>query len=105
MARTASIVKEQKKINTWKSLQVKRAELKNRLRLLQVNAQDNFAEIQTLVFKLQRLPRNSSATRITRRCKITGRARGVYRKVGLSRIKFRELAMRGEIPGVVKSSW
>lgn len=55
--------------------------------------------------KLQQLPRDASPTRVVNRCSITGRSRGVYRRVGLSRIKFRELAMLGLIPGVVKSSW
>ena len=55
--------------------------------------------------KLQQLPRNSNPTRQRNRCAITGRPRGVFRKVGLGRNKIRELAMRGEIPGVVKASW
>jgi small subunit ribosomal protein S14 len=55
--------------------------------------------------KLQKLPRNSSPSRVTRRCKLTGRPHAVYRKFGLSRIKLREAAMRGDVPGLVKSSW
>jgi small subunit ribosomal protein S14 len=55
--------------------------------------------------KLQKLPRNSSPSRVVRRCQITGRPHAVYRKFGLSRIKLREAAMRGDIPGLVKSSW
>ena len=55
--------------------------------------------------KLQKLPRNASASRVVRRCSITGRPHAVYRKFGLSRIKLREAAMRGDIPGLVKSSW
>ena len=55
--------------------------------------------------KLAKLPRNSAKTRIRNRCEITGRARGFYRKFGLSRIKIRELSMNGALPGVVKSSW
>ena len=55
--------------------------------------------------KLQALPRNSSPSRVVRRCQITGRPHAVYRKFGLSRIKLREAAMRGDIPGLVKSSW
>lgn len=54
---------------------------------------------------LARLPRNSSPTRLTRRCMETGRARGYMRKFGLSRIAFREHASKGEVPGVTKSSW
>lgn len=54
---------------------------------------------------LQKLPRNSSGTRLKNRCNITGRGRGYLRDFGVSRIKFRELASIGEIPGVRKSSW
>lgn len=54
---------------------------------------------------LAKLPRDSSPTRLTRRCELTGRPRGVYRKFKLSRIAFRELAHQGQIPGVKKSSW
>jgi small subunit ribosomal protein S14 len=55
--------------------------------------------------KLQKLCRDSSKTRVRNRCRLTGRGRGVFKKFGLSRIKLREYAMRGEIPGLVKSSW
>lgn len=55
--------------------------------------------------KLQALPRNSSPTRCRNRCRITGRPRGVYRKVGLARNKFREHAMAGNIPGLHMASW
>ncbi len=55
--------------------------------------------------KLRKLPRNSCPNRVRSRCHATGRARGVYRKFGLSRITFRELALEGEIPGITKASW
>jgi len=55
--------------------------------------------------KLQKLPRDASPTRLRNRCALTGRPRGVYRKFGLGRNKLRELALRGEVPGVVKASW
>jgi small subunit ribosomal protein S14 len=55
--------------------------------------------------KVQRLPRNSSPVRLRNRCRITGRPRGVFRKFGLGRNKLREIAMRGEIPGLIKASW
>lgn len=55
--------------------------------------------------QLQKLPRNGSQTRVRVRCSITGRGRGNYRKFGLSRMKFRELALEGLIPGVTKASW
>jgi small subunit ribosomal protein S14 len=55
--------------------------------------------------KLQQLPRDASPVRVRNRCKLTGRPRGVFRKFGLGRNKLREIAMRGEIPGVIKASW
>ncbi|MBF0803919.1 MULTISPECIES: 30S ribosomal protein S14 [unclassified Neisseria] len=55
--------------------------------------------------KLQAIPRNAAPIRQRRRCALTGRPRGTFRKFGLGRIKIREIAMRGEIPGVVKASW
>ncbi|MGE5429698.1 MAG: 30S ribosomal protein S14 [Syntrophomonadaceae bacterium] len=54
---------------------------------------------------LQALPKNANPVRLHRRCLITGRARSVYRKFGVSRLVFREMALRGEIPGIKKSSW
>ena len=55
--------------------------------------------------KLQKLPRDASPVRLRNRCALTGRPRGVYRKFGLGRNKLRDLAMRGEVPGVIKASW
>jgi len=55
--------------------------------------------------KLQKLPRNSSPVRLRNRCALTGRPRGVFRKFGLGRAKLRDIAMRGEIPGIIKASW
>ena len=55
--------------------------------------------------ELQKLPRNASPVRLRNRCMLTGRPRGYYRKFGVSRLVFREMALRGEIPGVKKSSW
>ena len=55
--------------------------------------------------KLQKLPRNASQVRLRNRCALTGRGRGYYRKFGLGRIKLREMAMSGEIPGITKASW
>jgi len=54
---------------------------------------------------LQQLPRNANPTRMRNRCAVTGRPRGVYKQFGLTRHKIREMAMRGEIPGMTKSSW
>jgi len=55
--------------------------------------------------QLQQLPRNASPVRLRNRCKLTGRPRGVFRKFGLARNKLREIALRGEIPGLIKASW
>jgi len=55
--------------------------------------------------ELQKLPRNANPTRLRNRCEITGRPRGTFRKFGLGRSKIRDLAFRGDIPGVVKASW
>ena len=55
--------------------------------------------------KLSKLPRNSSKIRIKNRCEITGRSRGVYRKLKISRIALRELTLEGKVPGMIKSSW
>ena len=55
--------------------------------------------------KLQKLPRDSSPVRVRNRCALTGRPRGTFRKFGMARNKLREIAMRGEIPGIIKASW
>jgi small subunit ribosomal protein S14 len=55
--------------------------------------------------KIQAMPRNASPVRLRNRCAITGRPRGTFRKFGLARSKIREIAMRGEIPGMIKASW
>jgi len=68
---------------------------------LQLSDEERFEARQAL----QKLPRDAFPSRLRNRCRITGRPRGVYRKFGLSRSMIRLLAMRGEIPGVVKSSW
>ena len=62
-------------------------------------------QIDEALASLQKLPRDASPTRLRNRCALTGRPRGVYRKFGLGRNKLRDLAMRGEVPGVIKASW
>ena len=79
----------------------RRAELRRRLKDPAVPYEEKL-EIQNAFAKL---PRNSCPTRRTRRCKLTGRARGYHRKFGLSRIMVRELGLRGQLPGLRKSSW
>ena len=65
----------------------------------------SYEEKQMYRLKLEKLPKNSSRIRVRNRCNVTGRPRGVYRKFGLSRITFREMALKGLIPGVSKASW
>ena len=81
--------------------EAKRAQLKEVI--AHVNTSD--AERWEAQIALQKLPRNASPVRQQRRCQLTGRPHGVYRKFGLCRNKLREAAMRGDVPGLVKSSW
>jgi small subunit ribosomal protein S14 len=78
-----------------------------RLELINILRDPSFDFEQKLEARndLQKLPRDSSPVRVRQRCVLTGRGRGVYKKFGLGRIKLREIAMRGEIPGVIKASW
>ena len=69
------------------------------------NPKSSVEEVDAAVIKLQKMPRDASPIRVRNRCSQSGRARGYLRKFGLSRIALRELALQGQIPGVVKSSW
>jgi small subunit ribosomal protein S14 len=89
MARKALIVKQERRERIVKKYAEKRKELKEK---------GDYAG-------LAKLPRDSSATRLHNRCTVTGRARSYYRKFGVSRLVFRELALQGKIPGIIKSSW
>jgi small subunit ribosomal protein S14 len=84
---------------------VRRFAAKRQLLLDQIASASTEEERFHIRLKLQQLPRNASPSRLRRRCALTGRARGVFRKFGLCRNKIREAAMSGEIPGVVKASW
>ncbi len=101
MAKKSMIAREHKRIKTVAKYASKKAELKKTFLNMNLSDEERFDAYR----KLQKLPRNSSASRVVRRCSITGRPHAVYRKFGLSRIKLREAAMRGDIPGLVKSSW
>jgi len=79
----------------------KRAEVKSRVTNPELGMEEQFQAM----LELQKFPRDSSPSRGRNRCGLTGRSRGYYRKFGLSRNKLREVIMRGEAPGVVKSSW
>jgi len=94
------IEREKKRIKLYKKYSLKRANL-----LKKYNNEKSFNLKLELHSKLQKLPRNSSKTRIRNRCWKTGRARGVFRDFGLSRHVFREMAHQCLLPGVTKSSW
>ena len=101
MAKLALVNRNEKRRETVKKFAAKRAEL-----LAVVNNQKLSPEERYEArLKFQKLPRDSSPVRTRNRCALTGRPRGVYRKFGLARGKLREIAMRGEIPGVIKASW
>ena len=95
------INREQKRRKTVKKYAAKRAELIAIINNPKLSDEDRMAAR----LKLQQLPRNASPARLRNRCALTGRPRGVYRKFGLGRNKLRDIAMRGEIPGVIKASW
>ena len=101
MAKLAVKLREQKRRRTVAKFKAKRQALLDVVRDLRAADEDRDAARE----KLQKLPRDASPTRLRNRCAITGRPRGVYRKFGLGRNKLRELAMRGEVPGVIKASW
>ena len=75
------------------------------LKAIADNAKKSDEERYAARLELQQLPRNANPTRLRNRCGITGRPRGTFRKFGLARSKIRELAFKGDIPGVVKASW
>jgi small subunit ribosomal protein S14 len=101
MARKASIEKNNKK----KAISTKFWKFRKELREKAVNLTISDEERTEARNKLQALPRNTSPNRVTTRCQLTGRPRGNYRKFGLSRIAFRQLALDGKLPGVTKASW
>ncbi|MCC6984015.1 MAG: 30S ribosomal protein S14 [Bauldia sp.] len=101
MAKTSSVEKNNRRRRMAAQYAGKRAALKAIARDQKLSLEERFQA----QLKLSKLPRNSSATRIRNRCELTGRPRGYYRKLGLSRLALRELSNQGMIPGMVKSSW
>jgi len=101
MAKKSIVEREKKRTRLVAKYAVKRAALKAIIG--DRNASDD--ERWEAQLKLQRLPRDASPVRQQRRCGLTGRPHGVYRKFGLGRNKLREAAMRGDVPGLVKASW
>jgi small subunit ribosomal protein S14 len=101
MAKLALVNREQKRRAAVKKYAAKRAELIALTQSLKLSEEDRYEAR----LRLQQLPRNASPVRLRNRCAITGRPRGVFRKFGLARNKLRDIAMRGEIPGLIKASW
>ena len=101
MAKKSKIVREYKLIKNVQKYASLRAELKHIIK----SPESSFEEKELAVAKLDKLPKSSSRIRIRNRCFKTGRPRGVIRRFKLSRLSFREMALKGEIPGVTKASW
>ncbi len=101
MAKTSQVLRDARRAKLIAKYAERRAELRKMLKDPNVSSEEKF-EIQAA---FARLPRNSCPTRLTRRCRLTGRARSVYQKFGLSRIALRAMTLSGELPGMRKSSW
>tara|TARA_X000001036_G_C20599268_1_gene774227 strand:+ start:250 stop:555 length:306 start_codon:yes stop_codon:yes gene_type:complete len=101
MAKKSKIVREYKIIKNVRKYASLRAELKEIIK----NPNTTFEDKESAVAKLDKLPKSSSRIRIRNRCFKTGRPRGVIRRFKLSRLSFREMALKGEIPGITKASW
>ena len=101
MAKKSQVLRDQGRAKLIKKFAERRAVLRKQLQDPNLSMEEKF-EVQDAFAKL---PRNSCPTRLTRRCRITGRAHAVDRKFGVSRIMLRELTLKGELPGMRKSSW
>jgi small subunit ribosomal protein S14 len=101
MAKLAVKLRDQKRRKMVEKFKTKRAQLLDIIRDSRASDEAR-AEARD---KLQRLPRDASPVRLRNRCALTGRPRGVYRKFGLGRNKLRDLALKGEVPGIIKASW
>ncbi len=101
MAKLALKLRQQKRVRMVAKFRAKRAQL---LEVIYDSRATDEAK-EAAREKLQKLPRDASPVRLRNRCALTGRPRGVYRKFGLGRNKLRDLALKGEVPGVIKASW
>ena len=101
MAKTSMVEREKRRARVVKKYAARRAKLKELIRSPKTSPEARAAAQADL----QSMPRDASPSRQRNRCAITGRSRGVYRKFGLARVKIREVASRGEIPGLSKASW
>ncbi|MCS5710277.1 30S ribosomal protein S14 [Candidatus Berkiella aquae] len=100
MSSQRMIRRENKRVRLQR-LSEKRSELRKQLNDPALDIEEKFE----IIAKIEKMPRDSSYVRLSRRCRVTGRGRGVYRKFGLCRNELRRRAMSGEVPGLVKSSW
>jgi small subunit ribosomal protein S14 len=101
MAKLALKLRDQKRRKMVEKFKTRRAQL---LEIIHDSRASDEAKAEARD-KLQKLPRDSSPVRLRNRCALTGRPRGVYRKFGLARNKLRDLALKGEVPGIIKASW
>jgi small subunit ribosomal protein S14 len=101
MAKKSMIAREDKRNELVKKYAQKRSTLKELIR----DPNTSFDDKESAILQLQKLPRDSSSSRLRNRCNLTGRPHGYYRKFGLCRNKLREATMRGDVPGLGKASW
>ncbi len=101
MAKSSMVAREAKRTKAVEKFAVKRDSLREIIKSVHSSDEERWEA----TVALQKLPRDSSKSRQRNRCQITGRPHGVYRKFGLSRMKLREAAMRGDVPGLKKASW
>ena len=101
MAKLAVVLRQKKRVKMVAKFKARRAQL---IEIMQDSRASDEAKDEARA-KFQKLPRDASPVRLRNRCALTGRPRGVYRKFGLGRNKLRDLALKGEVPGVIKASW
>ena len=101
MAKKSKVVRENHLMKKVEKYYMLRKELRSLIKNPKTPEDEKLKAIE----KLQKLPRSSNSIRLTNRCAVSGRPKGYMRKFGLSRITFRELALKGELPGVTKASW
>ena len=101
MAKISKVVKNERR----REMAARYAQRRQALKKIINNPGSTPEQVDEAVIKLQKMPRDASPIRVRNRCSQSGRSRGYLRKFGLSRIALRELALQGQIPGVVKSSW
>ena len=101
MAKLAVVLRQKKRVKIVAKFKARRAQL---IEIMQDSRASDEAKDEARA-KFQKLPRDASPVRLRNRCALTGRPRGVYRKFGLGRNKLRDLALKGEVPGIIKASW